>query len=149
MADGVNRRAVLSLWQERWEQLSDRHGATFLERPEVDELTTMADETVRMAVRAHKRLAEEILHARWVAAGRLGTAGCGCAAEEAEMDAWAHKLTVIPGPDTRTGSSRQRSSTVVGRCSCGREVRGGSEDAVRSYWVWHVRGDDEAPLDDW
>ena len=142
----MNRRAVLSLWEARWKSLSDAHKRSFLSRFEVDELTCMADETVRMAVPAHKRLRQEIVHARWVAGGRVGTAECGCAVEEPDADAGVHKVTVLPGPDTREGPSGPRSATVVGRCSCGWERRGGSEGMVRSQWRWHVRGDEEDPV---
>ena len=146
----MNRRGVLSFWQATWrEPLTDAQVTRFMARAEVEELATMADETVRMAVRAHQRLTDEIVHARWVAGGRLATAGCGCALADADADAGVHKLTVLQGPDTRHGTSGPRSPTVAGRCSCAWETRAGSEDVVRVRWGWHVRGDEEEPLDHW
>jgi hypothetical protein len=145
----MNRRAVLSCWQEAWEPLSEPQRGRFLSRPEVGELTSMSDETVRMAIRAHPKLHWAMSHARWLRDGRRPGAACGCTAEEAralDFDTEVHKLSVLPGPDTRVGGRSLTSATVVARCSCDWERRAASEALLRTIWLWHVMGDEEEPL---
>jgi hypothetical protein len=147
----VNRRAVLSCWQACHTTLDEGLRVRFLARPEVEELATMGDETVRMAVRAHTRLRDEVLHARWLSARRLGSSGCGCAEEgDEEPQAVGHRLVLLPGPDTRTGGGGvPRTATVMARCSCGWERRAADGALLRTLWRDHVLGDEEEPPTDW
>ena len=107
----------------------------------------MADETVRMAVRAHDRLRDEILHARWLSGRRLGPAGCGCVAyEDEEPETVGHRLVLLPGPDTRTGGrSAPGTATVMARCSCGWERRAADSAPLCTLWRDHVAGDEDEP----
>jgi len=111
----------------------------------------MADETVRMAVRAHDRLRKEILHARWLSGRRLGPSGCGCVADDDEkVEIAGHRLVIVPGPDTRTGGrGAPRSATLVARCTCGWERRAADAALLRAWWCDHVAGDEEEPPTDW
>jgi hypothetical protein len=147
----VNRRAILSYWQASHGALDEDVQARFLARPEVDDLLDMADETARMAVRAHQRLADELRHARWLSARRLGESGCGCVSEDADdLQSDDHRLSIIAGPDTRVGGpGGPRSSTSVGTCSCGWERRGADPAFLRVLWKDHVSGDEEEPVLDW
>jgi hypothetical protein len=144
----VHRRAVLSCWQQTWEPLPEPLRERFLARPQVDELTSIPDETARMSIRAHAKLDVAILHARWLSAGRPSPAACGCKFYEGP-DAGVHKLFIIPGPDTRVGGRGPSSTTVLGRCRCGWERRGASGELVRADWEWHRRGEDEEPVEEY
>lgn len=144
----MHRRGVLSCWQQTWEPLPEPLRERFLARPQVDELASIPDETARMSIRAHAKLDIAILHARWLAAGRPSPAACGCEFYEGP-DAGVHKLSIIPGPDTRVGGHSPSSTTVLGRCRCGWERRGGSEDLVRVDWGRHARGEDEEPVEEY
>lgn len=112
----------------------------------------MADETVRMAVRAHPRLRDELLHARWLGGRRLEVSGCGCLADDGDVEgqsqdeAVGHRVVILPGPDTRSGGpGGAQTPTVLACCRCGWERRGADEAWLRNLWRDHVMGEEEPP----
>jgi hypothetical protein len=149
----VNGRAILSMWQQEWGRLAEPWPERFLARAQVKELTGLADEPVRMAIRAHRKLVDEVAHARWVGGGRAGTAPCRCVVEDDDENddgtAAAHALTIGPGPATRVGGRSPSSATLLAHCRCGWELRGTDAALLTAHWNWHKDGEDEQPVDDY